>query len=105
MDNSEKFEEWVIVDLFGHTRLAGKASEATILGGHALLRLEIPAKDGEFVTGFVGPTSIFQMIPVSDDVAHKVATQCEVEPIHRWELPTGRGFDDRDESVRGDPRD
>jgi hypothetical protein len=27
-----KFEEWAIIELFGHTRIAGKVTEATIAG-------------------------------------------------------------------------
>jgi hypothetical protein len=29
---SEKFESWAIVEIFGHTQIAGKVSEATIAG-------------------------------------------------------------------------
>lgn len=84
---TEKFEEWVIMEMFGHIRLAGKVTEATILGGHSLLRLDIPDKDGKFVTQFLGPGSIFRMTPCNEDVARKVASQCQPEPVHRWEMP------------------
>jgi hypothetical protein len=83
---TDKFETWAVLSLFGHTRLAGKVSEATILGGHALLRLDIPLKDGKFATRFIGPSAIFDMSPVSEEIARKVALQCEPEPVHQWEL-------------------
>lgn len=81
-----KFEEWVIIEVFGHRRLAGKATEAAILGG-ALLRLDIPTKDGRYITQFIGPSSIFSMTPTSEEVARTVAMHNQPEPVNRWELP------------------
>ena len=37
----ETFEEWAVLELMGHRRLAGKVTEATI-GGGAFLRIDIP---------------------------------------------------------------
>ncbi len=84
---TEKFEQWMIIEMFGHIRLAGKATEANILGGHALLRLDIPSKDGKFTTQFIGPSAIFRMTPTTEEIARKVAEQSDPEPIHRWEFP------------------
>ncbi len=82
-----KFECWVIIEMFGHIRLAGKASEATILGGHALLRLDIPTKESKFITQFIGPGAIFRMTPTNEEIARKIAEQSEPEPVHLWEFP------------------
>lgn len=35
-----KFEEWAVLELFGHQRLAGKVSEAQI-GGTSFVRIEL----------------------------------------------------------------
>ena len=39
------FEAWCIIDLFGHTQLAGLVTEASI-GGCALLRVDVPEVNG-----------------------------------------------------------
>jgi hypothetical protein len=97
------FEEWVVIDLFGHKRLAGKATEATILGG-ALLRLDIPTKEGN-VTQFIGPQAIYSMTPVSEVIARDIASQVDAAPVSRWELPqlpqAGHSLDGLDETFEG----
>lgn len=40
---SEKFEQWAIVDLFGHTRIAGKVSEQ-VIGGCSFVRVDVPER-------------------------------------------------------------
>ena len=86
MCTEAKFEEWAVIDLFGHRRLAGRVSEAAILGGQ-LLRLDIPLEDGKFLTQFLGPGSIYSMTVVSETVARQVASCNKPEPIHQWEFP------------------
>lgn len=86
----EIFDEWVIIEVFGHRRLVGHATEATILGG-ALLRLDIPKKEGGFITQFIGPSSIFSMTPTTEAIARAVAINYQPEPVNRWELPQLQG--------------
>ncbi len=38
----QKFENWCLVELFGHQQIAGWVTEATI-GGCALVRVDVPA--------------------------------------------------------------
>jgi hypothetical protein len=85
METEVKFTEWVILEVYGHRRLAGKATESNILGG-SLLRLDIPDKEEKFTTQFYGPGAIFSMTPVSEEIARKVAIQNQPEPVHRWEF-------------------
>ena len=81
------FEEYCILELMGHRRLAGKVTEASILGG-ALLRIDIPGKDGNFEsTQFYGPQAIYCLTPTTEAIARAVAVQSHPEPISRWELP------------------
>jgi hypothetical protein len=35
------FDQWCIVELFGHTKIAGKVSEAQI-GGQSFIRVDVP---------------------------------------------------------------
>jgi hypothetical protein len=82
----DKFEDWCILDLFGHTRIAGKVSEATIAGG-AFLRIDIPGKDGAAVmTQFYGPAAVFSMTPVAEDVARAFALSHQPVPATRWDM-------------------
>lgn len=82
----KKFEEWAILELMGHRRLAGKITEATILGG-ALLRIDIPGKDGKFTTQFYGAQSIYCITPTTEEIARSVALHNEPAPVSQWELP------------------
>ena len=80
------FDEWCVVELFGHQRFAGRVTQAEWPPGFA--RLEIPATDGhEAVTQLLSPQSIYRLTPVTETVATAVAQQCRPEPVHRWELP------------------
>lgn len=82
-----RFEEWAILELMGHRRLAGKVTEAAILGG-SLLRIDIPGEDGSFKsTQFYGPQAIYCLTPTTPEIAKAVATQSHPEPISRWEFP------------------
>ncbi len=92
------FEDWCILDLFGHTRIAGKVTEATIAGG-AFLRVDIPGKDGDFVvTQHYGPAAIFSITSVSEKVARAFAISHPVVPMTKWDLPRNQIELPRDQS-------
>lgn len=79
------FDEWCIVELFGHQRFAGRVRQAEWPPGFA--RLEVPATDGhEAVTQLLSPQSIYRLTPTTEAVAMEVAAKCRPEPVHRWEL-------------------
>lgn len=82
----KKFDQWCILEIFGHRRLAGKVTESTILGG-ALLRIDIPVKDGTFTTQFYGPQAIYCLTPTTEEIARAVAEQSQPSPVYRWESP------------------
>lgn len=54
------FDEWVILECFGHRRIAGHATESTILPGN-LIRIDIPNRAGNYVTQYIGASSIYSM--------------------------------------------
>ena len=80
------FDQWCIVELFGHQRFAGHLSQADWPPGFG--RLEIPATDGhDAVTQLVNPSSIYRLTPTTEAIATAVAASCRPAPVHRWELP------------------
>jgi hypothetical protein len=90
MTDKAKFEEWAVVELFGHQRIAGKVSEATI-GGCAFVRVDVPDVPGDDVdaplrsrgyTKYFGNGAIYAMTPCDEDVA-----RLAVAEIERYNVP------------------
>lgn len=83
----ESFNEWALVELFGHQKIVGKVSEASLAGG-AFLRVDVPAFDGQpAFTRFYGPGAIYSLNPVSEDVARGLMTRYRNVPVERYEMP------------------
>ena len=99
-----KFEEWAILELMGHRRLAGKITDA-VIGGGAFLRLDIPMDDDKWTTQYYSPQSVYCISPVSEELARMVAKNNQPAPVHRWEFPqitTPYSPDGLDEDFDGD---
>lgn len=79
-------EEWAILELMGHVRIAGKVTEEERFGSK-IGRIDVPIKSGGFVTQYFGGASVYRMTIVSDDVAKAVAFNNEPSPIHAYEMP------------------
>lgn len=87
MTTENKFEEWALVELFGHQKIVGKVSEATLAGG-AFLRVDVPEFNGESAfTRYFGPGAIYSINPVSEQVARDLAMRYRNQPVQRFELP------------------
>jgi hypothetical protein len=87
METKQKFEEWAKVELFGHNVIIGKVTEATLAGG-AFLRVDVPALGNrpEF-TRFFGPSAIYAISPITEEVARGLLASYRAEPVSRFELP------------------
>lgn len=85
MENT-KFEEWAILELMGHRRLAGKITDA-VIGGGTFLRIDIPMADDKWTTHYYSPQSVYCISPVSEEIARLVAKNNQPAPVHRWEFP------------------
>lgn len=86
--NDETFDQWCVVELLGHRRLAGRVRETTIAGA-GMLRLDVPATAGHAEqTQYVSPGSVYALHPTTEAIATAVAARCRPEPVHQWELPT-----------------
>lgn len=83
--NIEAFEPcWVILELFGHQKMAGRLSEATIASG-SFLRLDVPECDGNAAfTRFYGPKAVYSFTPVSEEVARLALSRIRPEPVTVW---------------------
>lgn len=94
------FEQWAIVELFGHVKLAGRVTEEDVFG-RTLGRIDIPTLDGGFVTQYFGGGSIYRLTPCSEEAARQVARGAGTPKIYRLELTAPPQPPDYDE----DPSD
>lgn len=87
MSEKTAFNEWALVELFGHQKIVGKVSEATLAGG-AFLRVDVPEFNGQpAFTRFYGPGAIYSINPVTEDIARGLMARYQNRPVSRFELP------------------
>ena len=80
------FEAFAIVELFGHTRIAGKCTEQVIAGG-TFLRVDVPKTEREEAfTKFYGSSAIYSITPTDEETMKKAVEGYQVAPIERWRL-------------------
>lgn len=99
---------WAIVELMGHRRRAGFVQEVEQFGAK-MLRIDIPAGEGAWVTEFYGGSSIYALRPADEAVARGVAEQLgdprPVAPV-AYRLPAPPDDDDPpfddDEAMHGE---
>lgn len=82
----ERFEAWGIVDLFGHTRLAGRISEQTI-GGETFIRVDVPNGDDSYHTRLFGKGAIYGMSLTDEAIARATAKASSPRPVSAYDLP------------------
>lgn len=89
---SEKFEQWAIVELMGHQRIAGRVSEQ-VIGGCSLMRVDVPACEAvgshpamQAFTKLLGAAAIYAVTFTDEAAARTVARQIRVQPIDTWSL-------------------
>lgn len=92
---SQGFDSWAIIELFGHQKIAGRVREET-LGGCSFLRVDVPECGGqEAFTKYFGNSAIYSMTPTSEAVARAALKQIRPEPVNVWipeihQLPASR---------------
>jgi hypothetical protein len=125
VSESEKFEGWAIVELFGHQRIAGYVGEQQIAGS-GFVRVDVPdvTLEGGQVkpayTRYFGPSSIYGISPCDEGIARRAAYSIEryrspipvvvprdvpglptlaavvsEEPAHQWESDEDEDGEDR----------
>jgi len=94
MDQTEKFDSWAIVEIFGHQTFAGRVTEQAI-GGASFVRVDVPGVDGPpdgstAYTKLFGAAAIYSITPVSEELARKAVKACHSEPISVYIPPDRR---------------
>lgn len=80
------FDEWAVIELMGHRKLAGRVTEQQIAGA-GFLRLDVPGDDtNAAVTQLYAPSAVYAIHPTSEAIARHVASQWRYQPVSRWEL-------------------
>ena len=84
----EKFEQWAIVELFGHQKLAGLVTEAQV-GGCSFVRVDVPnvSGDGFKFTRLLGNGAIYAINFVLEEIARAMAQRIDAVPVYSYELP------------------
>lgn len=83
---TDKFEAWAKVELFGHSVIVGKVTEATI-GGCNFLRVDVPAVgEDQAYTKFYSNGAVYAMTPVSEEVAMRLVSRYRPPAINTYEL-------------------
>lgn len=88
MSELNGFDQWAILELLGHVKLAGRVTEEEHFGAK-LGRIDIPTGDG-FTTQYFSGDSIYRLTPTTEAIARSVAVRNQPTPAHRWELAPPR---------------
>jgi len=84
--NAQPFEEWAIVELFGHQIIAGKVSEQ-VIGGQGFVRVDVPEVNGQpGFTKFYGAGAIYAMTPTDEATALAAVQGLRKKPIELYQL-------------------
>ncbi|MBN1287870.1 MAG: 3'-5' exonuclease [Anaerolineae bacterium] len=104
------FAQWVVLELFGHKKIAGKVTEET-LAGKGFLRIDVPEAEGlPGFTRYYGPEAIYSITPCDEQTARLAVMQLRSEPVTVYIPPAALGagrasYSDRydwDEDDEGD---
>lgn len=86
MDNTKpKFDHWAIVELFGHSKIAGRCTEENIAGTN-LLRVDVPDTVAQpAFTKYYGAAAIYAITPVDETTARLAAESIPQAPVGVWQ--------------------
>lgn len=101
-NNGESFGVWAILELMGHTKLAGFVTEEKRFGSE-IGRIDIPTSADDptkFFTQYFGGQTIYRLTPCTEQVARAFALGHQPRPVYVYELqlPAPRPI-----STKGEP--
>jgi len=83
---TEKFEQWCIIELMGHQKIAGKCTEQNIAGSN-MLRVDVPATEKQQAfTRFYSSSAVYAIHPVDEATATAMAGRLQQTPITIWDM-------------------
>lgn len=83
---SEKFEQFAIVELFGHQVMAGLVSEQMI-GGQGFVRVDVPSIEGQAgFTKFYGAGAVYAITPCDEATMLAAVQGLQRKPVEVWKL-------------------
>ena len=84
------FECFALVEIFGHTRIAGKVTEQ-VIAGTGFVRVDVPALAAnkynpptEPMTRFYGPSAIYSITPMDEATMMAAAHALRVAPVNMY---------------------
>lgn len=92
-DQPQNFEAWALVEIFGHSQIAGKVTNQTV-GSCSFVRVDVAEVDGRngvkipAFTQLLGEKSIFRMTLCTEETARKAAAAWRAAPFIAFEAPT-----------------
>lgn len=83
---TEQTELFAIVELFGHTRVAGKVSEYQI-GGASFIRIDVPETELQpAFSRIVHPNAVYAINPTTEEVVIQAAKMYDQKPLDAWDI-------------------
>jgi hypothetical protein len=86
--SNKRFDQWAIVELFGHQKIAGRVSEQ-VIGGCSFVRVDVPETENETekapaFTKLYGNGAIYAITITDEKSARMAARTCVQEPMDVW---------------------
>ena len=76
----------MLVELFGHSRIAGRCTEQNVAGTN-MLRVDVPDTSNQpGFTRFLSSGAIYAINPVSEEVARQMAENLQIQPVNIWDV-------------------
>ncbi len=99
---NQKLELFAIVELFGHTKMAGKVTEQSI-GPATFVRVDVPeTTEQPSFTRLLNPSAIYAINPVTEEVMEHMAKNFSQKPIESWDI---RKMHEKLLSIGANPKD
>lgn len=88
----EKQEMFALVELFGHTKIAGRISDHAV-GSSMFVRIDVPeTKTVKQFSRIINPSAIYSITPVSEVICNEMANIFRVEPLNVFEINSIKGL-------------